>query len=239
MVYKKIATLLKTRINSATYNTGDLMPSEKELAEYYSISRNTLRKALKVLVDEGLIERRHGSGTYIKKKCFQTNTHRVDSFSFTQMVCNENKKPSSQILKFELQKASEEIANMLQILPGAAVYYAKRLRFIDNVPLQLEETWISATRFPELSVSHLLHSKYLYIEDKCGVKIEGCYQSIVPINPSVEQAKLLCISMQDPLIKMYTQAIDEQHNPIDYSILYTNTYEFQIKYYFPRKPKQE
>lgn len=239
MVYKKIVSLLKNRINGSIYNTGDLMPSEKELAEYYSISRNTLRKALNILVEEGLIERRHGSGTYIKKKCFQTDTHRVDSFSFTQIVCNENKKPSSQILKFELQNASEEIAKMLQLLPGSSVYYAKRLRFIDNVPLQLEETWISATRFPELSLSHLLHSKYLYIEEQCGVKIKGCYQSIVPINPSVEQARLLCVSMQDPLIKTYTQAVDEQHNPVDYSILYTNTYEFQIKYYFPRKKGSE
>ena len=63
MVYQNIINLLKNRLNSAIYNIGDLLPSEKELAELYDVSRNTLRKALKVLEEEGMIERRHGSGT--------------------------------------------------------------------------------------------------------------------------------------------------------------------------------
>lgn len=234
MIYKNIINMLKIEINGSNYNIGDFLPSEKELAKQYAISRNTLRKALKELEDDGWIERRHGSGSWIKKKYFQTATNRSDSFSFTQIVNSENKTPSSQVLKFELQYASEEISKMLQLLPGEPVYYVKRLRLINNIPIQLEESWMSATRFPELSFSHVLQSKYSYIEDKCGVKIKGSYQSVLAINPSVELATILRTSTQDPIIKMYTQAVDEEDHPIDYSILYTNMYEFQIKYYFPR-----
>mgnify|MGYP000529435410 FL=1 len=70
MVYQNIINLLKNRLNSAIYNIGDLLPSEKELAELYDVSRNTLRKALKTLEEEGMIERRHGSGTYLRNKHF-------------------------------------------------------------------------------------------------------------------------------------------------------------------------
>ena len=78
-------------------------------------------------------------------------------------------------------------------------------------------------------------SKFAYIENECGVKILGCYESIQPILPSPDVANLLHISALDPIIRMQTQAIDEQSNPIDYSILYTNMFEFQVKYFLPRK----
>jgi len=233
VVYKNVVNLLKNKINSPAYSVGDLLPSEKELAEFYNVSRNTLRKALKTLEEDGLIERRHGSGTWIRNKHFQASVTHLDSF--TEIARNEGKTPSSQILKFELQSASEEIAKGLQLQHGEPVYYAKRLRFIDNIAMQLEETWLSATRFPDLTIAHMKKSKFAYIENDCGVRIDGCYESIVPILPSPELAKLLHISAKDPIIRMQTQAIDEQHQPIDYSILYTNMFEFQVKYYLPRK----
>ena len=233
MVYKNVVNLLKNKINSPLYSIGDLLPSEKELAELYDVSRNTLRKALKALEEEGLIERRHGSGTWIRNKHFQASVTHLDSFP--EIARNEGKTPSSQILKFELQTASQEIAKGLQLQHGELVYYAKRLRFIDNIAMQLEETWLSATRFPDLTIAHMKKSKFSYIENECGIRIDGCYESIVPILPSPELATLLHISTKDPIIKMQTQAIDEQHQPIDYSILYTNMFEFQVKYYLPRK----
>lgn len=233
MVYQNVINLIKNRLNSAIYNIGDLLPSEKELAELYDVSRNTLRKALKTLEEEGMIERRHGSGTYLRNKHFQASVTHLDSF--TEIAKNEGKTPTSQILKFELQTASDEIANSLRVTLGEPVYYAKRLRLIDNIAMQVEETWLSASRFPDLTIAHMKKSKFSYIENECGVKIMGCYESIQPILPSPEVAKLLHISALDPIIRMQTQAVDEQSTPIDYSILYTNMYEFQVKYFLPRK----
>lgn len=180
-----------------------------------------------------MIERRHGSGTYLRNKHFQASVTHLDSF--TEIAKNEGKTPTSQILKFELQTASDEIANNLQVTLGEPVYYAKRLRLIDNIAMQVEETWLSASRFPDLTIAHMKKSKFSYIENECGVKIMGCYESIQPILPSPEVAKLLHISALDPIIRMQTQAVDEQSTPIDYSILYTNMYEFQVKYFLPRK----
>ncbi|MDU5426085.1 MAG: GntR family transcriptional regulator, partial [Clostridiales bacterium] len=89
MVYQNVINLLKNRLNSAIYNIGDLLPSEKELAELYDVSRNTLRKALKTLEEEGMIERRHGSGTYLRNKHFQASVTHLDSF--TEIAKNEGK----------------------------------------------------------------------------------------------------------------------------------------------------
>jgi len=233
VVYKDVIILLKSKIASPTYNIGDMLPTEKELAELYNVSRNTLRKALKVLEDEEFIERRHGSGTYIRNKHFQTSVTHMDSF--TEIAKKEGKKANSQVLRFELQTASEDIAGRLRLAVGDPVYYSKRLRFIDNIPMQLEETWMSVNQFPDLTINHMKQSKFSFIEKECGVQIIGCYESFQPVHPTHEIAKLLHISTRDPIIKMETQSIDESNNPVDYSILYNNSFEFQVKYFLSRK----
>ncbi|WP_300005846.1 GntR family transcriptional regulator [uncultured Cedecea sp.] len=233
MVYKDVIILLKSKIASPAYNIGDILPTEKELAELYNVSRNTLRKALKVLEDEEFIERRHGSGTYIRNKHFQTSVTHMDSF--TEIAKKEGKKANSQVLRFELQTASEDIAGRLRLAVGDPVYYSKRLRFIDNIPMQLEETWMSVNRFPDLTINHMKQSKFSYIEKQCGVQIIGCFESFQPVHPTHEIAKLLHISSRDPIIKMETQSIDESNNPVDYTILYNNAFEFQVKYFLSRK----
>lgn len=234
MIFKNIASILKENINSHLYNIGDLLPSEIELAKHYNVSRNTLRKALDVLQNEGVIERRHGSGTYVREKNFIAHIDHMNSFS--EIAQKSGRSATSQIMKFELQTASQMISNELNIKPGDPVYYIKRLRFIDDVAMQLEETWLSVNRFPDLTISHMKNSKFSYIENVCNVKIIGTFETFSPALPTPELASILHISTKDPILKIQTQAVDENYHPIDYSLLYSNIFEFQVKYFFPRKP---
>lgn len=113
MVYKNVVNLLKNKINSPLYSIGDLLPSEKELAELYDVSRNTLRKALKALEEEGLIERRHGSGTWIRNKHFQASVTHLDSLpklpatkakrplvKFSNLNCKPPRKKSRKVCSY-------------------------------------------------------------------------------------------------------------------------------------------
>ncbi len=85
MIYKKIATELRTRINSDDYAVGDMLPSEKALAAELKVSVMTLRKALALLEEEKLIARRHGSGTCIVRK---SNYHggELEGFNYQMQV---------------------------------------------------------------------------------------------------------------------------------------------------------
>lgn len=206
MIFQKIARLLKSEINGNSWHVGDLLPSEAELAVRYNVSRNTLRKALSLLEGEGIIHRKHGSGTYIQKKNFVAHIDHMNSFS--EIAHKSGKEAGSQIMKFEVQDASPTIATELNLVTGEQVYYIKRLRFIEDNAAQLEETWMSVARFPDLTVSHMQKSKFSYIENECGIKIIGTFETFSPTFPTPEIASILRISPRDPILKIQTQAVD-------------------------------
>uniref|UniRef100_UPI0022401418 GntR family transcriptional regulator n=1 Tax=Klebsiella pneumoniae TaxID=573 RepID=UPI0022401418 len=68
MIYKSIADRLRLRLNSADFAICSPLPGEKKLAEEFGVARMTIRKAIDLLVDWGLVVRRHGSGTYVARK---------------------------------------------------------------------------------------------------------------------------------------------------------------------------
>ena len=77
-------------------------------------------------------------------------------------------------------------------------------------------------------------SKFSYIENECGIKIIGTFETFSPTFPTPEIASILRISPRDPILKIQTQAVDSNSIPLDYSLLYSNIFEFQVKYFFPR-----
>lgn len=152
--------------------------------------------------------------------------------SFSEIAHKSGKEAGSQIMKFEVQDASPTIATELNLVTGEQVYYIKRLRFIEDNAAQLEETWMSVARFPDLTVSHMQKSKFSYIENECGIKIIGTFETFSPTFPTPEIASILRISPRDPILKIQTQAVDSNSIPLDYSLLYSNIFEFR-KVLFP------
>lgn len=233
MVYAEVVKFLRDRVNSLEYKVGDIFPSEQKLAIALNISRNTLRKAMTVLVDEGLLEKRHGSGTYIRNKNIQPNISALKSFSENAQQAGKN--CTSKVLKFMVIKSDANISSQLRIKNGDQVYYIRRLRFIDDKPVQLEDTWMSVALFPDLSLRDMVNSKFAYIELNCGMTIAGCYETFMPIIPDKEVANLLKISPREPALQLTTQAIDINGVHLDYSLLTSNVHEFRVKYFWPRQ----
>ena len=72
------------------------------------------------------------------------------------------------------------------------------------------------------------------VANECGIKIIGTFETFSPTFPTPEIASILRISPRDPILKIQTQAVDSNSIPLDYSLLYSNIFEFQVKYFFPR-----
>lgn len=137
-------------------------------------------------------------------------------------------------MKFEVQDASPTIATELNLVTGEQVYYIKRLRFIEDNAAQLEETWMSVARFPDLTVSHMQKSKFSYIENECGIKIIGTFETFSLLFLPQKSPVFYGSAHGIPYLKFRLQAVDSNSIPLDYSLLYSNIFEFQVKYFFPR-----
>ena len=144
MIYKTIAKQLRYRINSDEFAVGDVLPTEKQLMEEYGASRVSVRRAIEELVEAGLVQKRHGSGTYVMQKDV---VHFIDSFkSGKESVQAMGKEIQSEVLQFAVIPAEKEVAGRLELAEGAKVYHIQRLRKIGDRPQILEESFMPVAR---------------------------------------------------------------------------------------------
>lgn len=134
--YIKIHDAIKKDIEKAVWTIGSRLPSERDLAEHFEVSRMTLRQAITLLVEEGILERRVGSGTYVA-------SHRVQermrgTTSFTEIVNSQGRKPSSKLISYQRQLASDTEINQLHLEESDYVIRMERIRYADKVPLVYE-----------------------------------------------------------------------------------------------------
>ena len=133
--------------------TGKLAPdakiqSERDFSDDLGVSRMTVRRAITELVNEGLLERKHGSGTYVAKP--KITYEAPELANYTLAMQRRNIAPASQLMEFGQVVASRRLAESLQIEIGNPIYRVAILRFANRVPVILERVFISCARCPGL-----------------------------------------------------------------------------------------
>ncbi len=234
MVYLKVHNLLKNGIHAGFYRQGDSLPSEVDLARQFNVSRNTLRKALKMLRDAGFLECRQGAGNFI---CYKHSPVGFlnDLKGFSEIFGDEKITAKSNVLKFEIQSASPVIANALAINFRDKVYFISRLRCVNGSPVELENSWISAGRFTDLTLENVNGSLYHYFEKRCQVRMAGAYLHYSPLLAPVEVSNILNIKKNMPIIKVQSQSVDMMNIPFLFSENYTNFLEYPVRMFVPRQ----
>ncbi|HLR61250.1 MAG TPA: UTRA domain-containing protein [Lentibacillus sp.] len=223
-LYKQIANHIKEDIANAELTHGDAIPSETKLAGTYGVSRVTVREAIKQLVDEDILYRVQGSGTYVSHEKIEHDILKLQGF--TEEMSSLDNDPSNDILEFQLMSPPEEAREHLKI--DEKVYYVKRLRLADYEPLILEESYLPVDLFPDLSIDVMKRSKYDYISSK-GYKIERRYGELIPIMPNDEMMKHLQIAEHDPLLFMEAFSTFRDGTVFEYSKVYFHPHKYSFK----------
>ena len=127
-VYIQIHDEISEAIEAGRWIPGDKIPAERELAEQFGVSRMTLRQAVMMLVDEGVLERRVGSGTYVAERKVQEQLNGVTSF--TEMMAAAGKVATSRTISFHIGKASNSEQEQLQLGEDGQVLRMERVRSV-------------------------------------------------------------------------------------------------------------
>ncbi|PFG57948.1 transcriptional regulator, GntR family [Vibrio sp. ES.051] len=226
--YIEIAELLERKIKDGELEPKSMIPKESALQEAFSVSRVTIRKSLQILVDKGLISRTRGSGTYINDLKAQHDA--LHLLGFIEEVSRQGKVPSSQVIKFELKKPTEQIAKKLNLTPNDDTYEIHRLRCINDEPEIYEITHMPAGLFPDLSIAIMNGSKYEYIEKDKGLKIAKSSQSVKPYLLDAEIASNLNESEASPILKVESTGYLDDGRAFEYTVNYFRLYQYSFEF---------
>jgi GntR family transcriptional regulator len=193
---------------------GDALPSERRLATDLGVSRPTLRAVIDELVREGLLLRRHGSGTYVAEPKIALP---LTMTSFSEDMARRGMRPSSQVVSFERQNAGAKLGQRLQISPVDDVWVITRLRLADDETMAIE--WLHAPQrlLPELRREELAtHSFYELLRVRRGIVIASGTQTIEPTVTSPEEAALLSVPVHSPAFLFERTTQSEQGEVVEF-----------------------
>lgn len=226
-LYKQVANKIREDIVSNGTKDGEAIPTETRLAQMYDVSRVTVRRAVKLLIEEGLVYSVHGSGTYVSEKKIEHDIYKLQGF--TEEMSGLHNNPSNEILEFQLSKPSEEVQGYLKLGDNDKVYYVKRLRLADGKPLILEESYLPFDMFPDLSVNVMKESKYEYIEQK-GFKISKRHADLKPILPTAELMEQLHLEESAPMLCLEAYSTFDDGTRFEYSKVYYHPVKYTFKF---------
>lgn len=198
--YIDISNDIRNRILDGTYKASEQIPFEKDLCVTYDASKMTVKKALDILVSEGLIIKRRGSGTFVKDLS-SAEIERIavsNQFRGTTAI-NPGKEVRSKVLEFSVIEAPEIVRSKLNLSEGSFVYDIYRARYIDGSPHVMEKTYMPIDQIPGLKKEHIEGSIYEYIEDVLGLTIQSAHRRISVRRATDFEIKYLELEEYDPV----------------------------------------
>lgn len=184
--YEQLVASLQEKI--ATMAPHAALPTERALREEFALSRTTVRRAIQVLLRNGLVYNIQGSGTYVANPAVVSKTLRLTGFS--EDMKQRGLAPSSQVLKQGPAAASAELASLLEVDLGAPLLMLHRLRLADEAPMALEEICLVTDRVR--AAQPLDYGRSLYEQlNQAGIVVDRAAQTIEAVNLDAEQARHL------------------------------------------------
>lgn len=212
-VYIQIAETLRARIVSGYYD--DKIDGELPLAGEFKVSRRTIQQALELLVQEGLLVRQHGMGTFINRKGVEKRYRAITSI--TEGIIGQGLRPEFTVLASAPGRASDEERAFFRINPGDQVYRHKRLVAADGRALAVVETSLNLKFLEGLELSHLSQSLYQTLRNQFGRTVVQAEDKYIPDVADAEIAKLLGIAVGQPIFIAVRRATDQTGAPIELS----------------------
>jgi len=186
---------------------GSRLPGERVLSERFGVSRMTLRAAMDILIQEGLIFRSARSGTFVVKPITSSG---LSLKSFSNTMTERGFSVTSRVVSFKEIKADKNLAEILRINFHDTVFKATRVRFGNDTPISIEELYLSKNLVPDLSKSVLTGSLYAFLKEKHDIVIKTAENRISAHIPKEAEMKLLQIDAGVPTLRM--RVIDADQN---------------------------
>jgi len=217
-MYVKIREALRQEITQGVIKRGERLPSEHELAIKFGVSRMTVRQGISDLIDEGLVYRRHGVGTFVAYPHLDRDHTRLTNFF--DRAKGDGINVQAIVLSLEVIPARQKIAKALDINAGEPVIRVKTLRFANNLPITIHDAHIPHKQFSRLLNENLEVQNLWSLFEQCGYKVKRAIQRIEARQATKELAKLMDIEEGAPILYKERTVYAENGTPVEFTYCY-------------------
>lgn len=215
-IYLQLAALLEEQIASGVLVVGASLPSENSLAETHALNRNTVRHAIDLLVDKGLVEKRKGVGTFVHRRRVLSPVRQLGRMtSFVDDFALQGVEIEDEILAQEKVKASPDLAAKLGTAIAEPLVLIERLRIADRTPFVLERQYYTHKDFGRLLELTIKGSMYQLLVCEFRADLHHSIQTLRAVRPSRYIAQKLHITPGTPCMFLEGLAFTSQDQCIE------------------------
>lgn len=221
--YEMTYRTILDRIKAGRYNVGSRMPTEGELAAHFGVSRVTIRRALDMLVQDGYVESRQGSGYRLITLSPASDTCLT---SFTDAMLRAGHEPTTRLLSIDsFAPGATEVAHLPGSMNTAPVTRIRRLRVVDGVPRMLVMTYApadllagaQADDFPETGPQQ---SILRILSDRFKLEWSAACEDISPVIADASMAAVFGIAQGCPLLRQACSAFGDDGSTVFHEDVY-------------------
>lgn len=215
-LYIQLANVLREKIERGEWKPDQKIPSENELNRMYGISRMTARQVLAQLVNEDLLFRVQGKGTFVAHRKIATRSPAY--MGIREQLEHMGYSTSTRVLSSELISATAKVARSLDIAEEEPVHEIRRIRLVENEPISLHTTWVPHRLAKELAADDLVNRQLCAIlEEEYGLRMAAVHESLESTLPNPDEARLLRIRRSSPLLLLRHRITDPTGRPFEMS----------------------
>lgn len=223
-LYVQLKNKLKKDIEQ-NYKAGELIPSELKIEKEYEVSRITVRKAIELLERENILEKKQGSGTFVKEQKILYDANSIGSL--TQRLNKQNHNLSTKSIEFEVIENEHYVKDLLNC---DTLLCIKRFRQLNGVPFALMLNYLDYTKVPNLEEKFNIESLYAFLKQKYNIEFYNAQETVEAKNANKYEASKLEINERDALLSLHRLSFDKNNMAVEYSdiVIKANMYKHKI-----------
>lgn len=232
-LYMRISEDIRNKIKNGDIPYGSRLPAERQMAEKYGVDRKTLRKAIAVLSEEGILNCMQGKGTYIAKPQIPYQIEMLDDLE--QMILRNGMEPSTRVLYRESRKAGRKYAELLEVDEQTEIFRMLRLRSGNGEPIALLDTYVVSSLVPGIeTLDFEMHSLYGVLKQN-GIEVCKIDEKFTFAEVSNPEAAVLKIEENGIAFITEDKTYDQYERAVEYTKSIINNQKLSIDVSFRLK----
>lgn len=225
-LHRQVFLALRDQVLQGIYPPGAVLPNEEELCAMFGVSRITLRRAVGDLEAQGLLQRRHGRGTFVNATL--PGTRPDATLGLVDSLRRAATETSAEVLRIERTPPPVSIARQLGLAPSAKAVHAVRLRRQGETPVAVTEAWVPLSFGRHITAKRLRKQALYEILAAEGVEFGRVVQEITASAATPYYARLLDVEIGSPLLRLARLLYHLDGEPVEHITVHISSERSRI-----------